>query len=81
VKSDIRFGMNYDYVRKLVKESLEDEGYGTYKDAIDCVTGAFWKADTFAGNGIADNANNTNEGFYAEANITTGEYSLYKQIL
>jgi len=79
MKTNIKFGMSAADVRKEVIQSLESIGIREV-DASNCVTDAFWVAHSNAGTGMSETADYSFNGYYAQVNIRTGEYKLFRRI-
>jgi len=81
MQTDVRFGSSFDKVEFQVQEALNSTGGIFDKGVVTCVTCAFWCANSSAGNGMSETGDFCYGDYYAQANIATGEFKLFKRTL
>ena len=86
MKTTIKFPSNYENVVETITPLVEKMLLGcpnisNPEVAVMAVAGAFQNADRSAGNGISNYGECKTGDFYATANISTGEFRLYHEIV
>lgn len=82
IKTNVKFGTSYKEMTRVLRQDLSHSQGRGIPDTLFCaVVDAFWAADSMAGNGLGDSIRTSCQDYVIEANITSGELSIYKEIL